>query len=383
MASVESTRDRVRCADAARRPAAASLPEAVRRLGRVHHVALIVRSIDDALGLWRDALDLELETVMDIPDDRVRIAFLGVGESKIELVEPTDDTTGVARFLANKGEGFHHVCFEVANLAETLLRLEIDGIELIDTAPRRGAEGPVAFLHPRSCHGVLVELIEAPGGPAWVVARLLSGSDRRAPAQPASSPATRTSAGSSPPASGGSRHIPSTSSSSTRKSTFQSRNGCSTSVSIRRPASISADHDLAQAVIPAVLGLLADVGVRVGIRALDLEDQRLRMLPVRVAQPELAGRDTLVLEGLDDRMDLGDEERPAGRQEVGDDPRPAADVGQPAEHAARGVDDVEGAVERRRQVVQVRADEARVREAELVAPASAPARSRRARGRRR
>lgn len=142
-------------------------PDANSRLGRVHHVALIVRSIDDALGLWRDALDLELETVMDIPGDRVRIAFLGVGESKIELVEPTDDSTGVARFLENKGEGFHHVCFEVANLAETLLRLEIDGIELIDSSPRRGADGPVAFLHPRSCHGVLVELIEAPGGPAW------------------------------------------------------------------------------------------------------------------------------------------------------------------------------------------------------------------------
>ena len=84
-----------------------------------------------------------------------------------ELVQPTDDSTGVARFLASKGEGFHHVCFEVANLSETLLRLEIDGLELIDSAPRRGAEGPVAFIHPRSCHGVLVELIEAPGGPSW------------------------------------------------------------------------------------------------------------------------------------------------------------------------------------------------------------------------
>jgi len=143
------------------------LPETIRRIGRVHHVALIVRSIEESLGLWRDALALELETVMDIPSDHVRIAFLGVGESKIELVEPTDDTTGVARFLENKGEGFHHVCFEVPNLAETLLRLEIDGIELIDSAPRKGAEGPVAFLHPRSCHGVLVELIEAPGGPSW------------------------------------------------------------------------------------------------------------------------------------------------------------------------------------------------------------------------
>jgi methylmalonyl-CoA epimerase len=146
---------------------ASHVPDRIRGVGKIHHVALVVRSIDAALAVWRDLLGLDLETVMDIPDDRVRIAFLGVGESKIELVEPTDDTTGVARFLAAKGEGFHHVCFEVANLAETLLRLEIDGLELIDSAPRRGAEGPVAFIHPRSCHGVLVELIEAPGGPSW------------------------------------------------------------------------------------------------------------------------------------------------------------------------------------------------------------------------
>jgi methylmalonyl-CoA/ethylmalonyl-CoA epimerase len=143
------------------------IPPAIRGLGKVHHVALIVASIEDALGLWRDLLGLDLETIMDIPQDRVRIAFLAVGESRIELVQPTDDTTGVARFLASKGEGFHHACFEVANLAETLLRLEIDGLELIDSAPRRGAEGPVAFIPPRSCHGVLVELIEAPGGPSW------------------------------------------------------------------------------------------------------------------------------------------------------------------------------------------------------------------------
>jgi methylmalonyl-CoA/ethylmalonyl-CoA epimerase len=143
------------------------VPAHIRGLGKVHHVALIVGSMEEALGLWRDQLGLDLETVMDIGTDRVRIAFLSVGESKVELVEPTDDTTSVARFLASKGEGFHHVCFEVPNLAETLLRLEIDGLELIDTAPRRGAEGPVAFIHPRSCHGVLVELIEAPGGPAW------------------------------------------------------------------------------------------------------------------------------------------------------------------------------------------------------------------------
>ena len=143
------------------------VPPAIRGLGKVHHVALVVESIEDALGLWQTMLGLELESIMDIASDRVRIAFLAVGESKVELVQPTDDTTGVARFLASKGEGFHHVCFEVGNLSETLIRLELDGLELIDTVPRRGAEGPVAFIHPRSCHGVLVELIEAPGGPAW------------------------------------------------------------------------------------------------------------------------------------------------------------------------------------------------------------------------
>ena len=146
---------------------APTVPPHIRRLGKIHHVAIVVRSIDASLVLWRDLLGLDLEAVMDIPTDHVRIAFLGVGESKVELVEPTDDTTGVARFLASKGEGFHHVCFEVDNLAEALIRLELDGLELIDTAPRRGAEGPVAFIHPRSCQGVLVELIEAPGGPAW------------------------------------------------------------------------------------------------------------------------------------------------------------------------------------------------------------------------
>jgi len=146
---------------------APTIPPRIRRLGKIHHVAIVVRSIDGSLPLWRDLLGLDLEEVMDIPTDQVRIAFLGVGESKVELVEPTDDTTGVSRFLESKGEGFHHVCFEVDNLAEALIRLELDGLELIDTAPRRGAEGPVAFIHPRSCQGVLVELIEAPGGPAW------------------------------------------------------------------------------------------------------------------------------------------------------------------------------------------------------------------------
>ncbi len=136
--------------------------------GRVHHVAVVVRDLDAALAFYRDTLRLELDVVMPIESDGVKIGFLPVGESSIELVQPTRDDTGVARFLANKGEGFHHVCLEVDDLAAELSRLAGEGIELIDSAPRRGAEGPVAFIHPRSCHGVLVELIEAPGGPAWL-----------------------------------------------------------------------------------------------------------------------------------------------------------------------------------------------------------------------
>jgi methylmalonyl-CoA epimerase len=137
--------------------------------GRIHHVAVVVRDLDQALALYRDRLGLALELVLPIETDGVTIAFLGVGESKIELVMPTDPSTGVARFLDSRGEGFHHLCLEVADLAAELDRLAGEGVELIDRSPRRGAEGPVAFIHPRSCHGVLVELIEAPGGPAWEV----------------------------------------------------------------------------------------------------------------------------------------------------------------------------------------------------------------------
>jgi methylmalonyl-CoA/ethylmalonyl-CoA epimerase len=134
---------------------------------RVHHVAVVVRSVDNALAFYRDSLRLELEMVKPIPSDGVTIAFLSVGESKIELVEPTDPSTGVARFLESRGEGFHHLCLEVADIRAELELLAGAGLELIDTVPRAGAEGPVAFIHPRSCNGVLVELIEAPGGPVW------------------------------------------------------------------------------------------------------------------------------------------------------------------------------------------------------------------------
>lgn len=134
---------------------------------RVHHVAVVVRDMDQALGLYRDRLGLPVELVLPIESDGVTIAFLPVGESKIELVQPTDASTGVARYLESRGEGFHHLCLEVADIDAELARLGAAGVELIDVKARRGAEGPVAFIHPRSCNGVLVELIEAPGGPAW------------------------------------------------------------------------------------------------------------------------------------------------------------------------------------------------------------------------
>ena len=138
-----------------------------RSFSRVHHVAIVVRDLDGALAMYRDTLGLPVELVLPIESDGVTIAFLSVGESKIELVQPTDPGTGVARFLDKKGEGFHHICFETPDVDGTLAELAEQGVELIDAAARKGAEGPVAFLHPRSCNGVLVELIEAPGGPAW------------------------------------------------------------------------------------------------------------------------------------------------------------------------------------------------------------------------
>jgi methylmalonyl-CoA epimerase len=138
-----------------------------RTFSRIHHVAVIVRDIEASLAFYRDALGLPVSLVLPIEHDEVIIAFLDIGDSKIELVQPTSSTTGVARFLEKKGEGFHHVCLETPDVDATLAELAQDGVELIDQEARRGAEGPVAFLHPRSCNGVLVEFIEATGGPAW------------------------------------------------------------------------------------------------------------------------------------------------------------------------------------------------------------------------
>jgi methylmalonyl-CoA/ethylmalonyl-CoA epimerase len=135
--------------------------------GRIHHVATVVKDIDAAVKFHAEVLGLPLEQIADVPSQEVRIAFLTAGDSKIELVAPTNSTSGVARFLETKGEGFHHLCLEVDDIDAELQRLAGAGVQLINAVAVEGVEGPVAFLHPKSCHGILVELIEAPGGPAW------------------------------------------------------------------------------------------------------------------------------------------------------------------------------------------------------------------------
>jgi len=129
-------------------------------LKKVDHIGIVVRSIEEALKVYRDALGLPLAHVQEVPEQQVRIAFLPVGDCEIELVEPTAADSGVARFLEKRGEGLHHICFEVEDIEAALRDLAAKGVRLIDRQPRQGAIGRVAFLHPKSAHGVLIELVE-------------------------------------------------------------------------------------------------------------------------------------------------------------------------------------------------------------------------------
>jgi methylmalonyl-CoA/ethylmalonyl-CoA epimerase len=132
--------------------------------GPLHHVGIVVPSIAEALPFYRDVLGYEVGAPHDVSDQRVKVAFIAKGPSRLELLEPTDRESGVARFLAERGRAtMHHLCFEVADLARTLERLAAEGVELIDHAPRRGVEGLVAFIHPRATGGVLIELIQLSG----------------------------------------------------------------------------------------------------------------------------------------------------------------------------------------------------------------------------
>jgi methylmalonyl-CoA/ethylmalonyl-CoA epimerase len=130
---------------------------------KIDHIGIVVRDIEQALDVYEAALELSLREVVDVPGDEVRVAFLPIGESNVELVQPTSDDTGTARFLKKHGEGVHHICIEVEDLDQTLGRLKACGVRLIDDVPRRGAHGRVAFVHPKGAHGVLVELVQRGG----------------------------------------------------------------------------------------------------------------------------------------------------------------------------------------------------------------------------
>lgn len=133
-------------------------------LGPIHHVAIVVRSIDEALPRYRRLFGLEPDAgPVVFGSQRVRLCFLATGPepaARIELVEPIDDESGVARFLASRGEGLHHVCFTTDDLAGELSRLTRAEAELIDTTPRPGAHGSVAFVHPHTLNGVLWEFLQ-------------------------------------------------------------------------------------------------------------------------------------------------------------------------------------------------------------------------------
>jgi methylmalonyl-CoA/ethylmalonyl-CoA epimerase len=128
---------------------------------RIHHIAVAVHSIPDALPAFADALGLTVTHTEEVDGQGVRVAVLPVGATWLELVEPINETSPVARFLSRQGEGIHHICFEVDDLEATLAQLKERGMRLIDEKPRQGVEGArIAFVHPSSTHGVLIELHE-------------------------------------------------------------------------------------------------------------------------------------------------------------------------------------------------------------------------------
>jgi methylmalonyl-CoA/ethylmalonyl-CoA epimerase len=131
------------------------------RISRIDHIAIAVRNLDEALAFFRDALGLEVSHTDLEAGQGVVVAFLPVGDSEIELIEPVEPSSGVARYLERRGPGLHHLCVEVDDLDEALARLRSAGVRLIDEAPYIGTGGRrIAFIHPHSAYGVLVELYE-------------------------------------------------------------------------------------------------------------------------------------------------------------------------------------------------------------------------------
>jgi methylmalonyl-CoA epimerase len=128
----------------------------------IDHVGIAVSSIEEALAFYRDALGLEVEAPEDVPSQRVRAHFIPAGETALELLQATADDSPIAKYVAKRGPGLHHLTLRVDDIAAVLARLKSRGVRLIDETPRPGAHGSlVAFIHPSSAHGVLIELKQA------------------------------------------------------------------------------------------------------------------------------------------------------------------------------------------------------------------------------
>lgn len=128
---------------------------------KINHLGIATKGIDDALKFWSEALGLENVHTEIVEDQKVRVAMLPLGESRIELLEPTGDDSPISKFLEKRGGGIHHIAVEVDDIAAALAKLKSQGMRLIDEEPRVGAEGClVAFVHPSASNGVLLELVQ-------------------------------------------------------------------------------------------------------------------------------------------------------------------------------------------------------------------------------
>lgn len=127
---------------------------------KIHHVGVVVRDMKQALRFYQDTLGLAVHQIETIEEQGVRAVLLTVGDSEIELLEPVVADNGVARYLESRGEGLHHVCFEVDDLDRDLDALKTAEVQLIDEEPRTGLAGRICFLHPKAMHGALVELCQ-------------------------------------------------------------------------------------------------------------------------------------------------------------------------------------------------------------------------------
>ena len=127
----------------------------------IHHVAVVIDDMEKALSFWRDGLGMHLQELRDVPAEKSQIAFLPLEGAEVELVMPTSDDSGIAKYLAKRGPGMHHICLEVDDIAGMLAQLKTKGIRLINEEPRTSPDGKkYAFIHPESTAGVLVELYQ-------------------------------------------------------------------------------------------------------------------------------------------------------------------------------------------------------------------------------